>query len=181
MAGCVVPGVGTLLEKSVIEMRGPWGEARELQPMPLAPVLDRFRKVKVARVERATEAGPMPIALPNVVEGELRTALRETNLFPGGAGPTLVIRTRLTAHWTASGLETAVGGGRSEVVARVEFAEDGRRMPIGIYYIRGISAALTRKSDEALGRGLAAGVIEVIESRRTPSPAPPEPTPRESP
>jgi hypothetical protein len=122
----------------------------------------------------------MPIALPNVVEGELRSALRETNLFPGDTGPALVIRTRLTAHWTASGFETAVVGGRSEVVARVEFAEDGRRTPMGIYYIRGVSAALTRKSDEALGRGLAAGVIEVIESRRTPPPEPP-PIARESP
>jgi hypothetical protein len=179
MVGCV-PGVGTLLEKSMVEMRGPWGEARELRPMPLGPVLDRFRTVKIARVERAAEAGPMPIALPQVVEGELRNALRETNLFPGGTGPTLVIRTRLTAHWTASGFETAVTGGRSEVVARVEFAEDGRRAPIGIYYIRGVSAAVTRKSDEALGRGLAAGVIEVIESRRTPPPEPP-PVARESP
>jgi len=177
--GCMPPGVGTLLEKSMAEMRGPWGEVRELQPMPLGPVLDRFRTVKVARVERATEAGPMPIALPNVVEGELRTALRETNLFPGGAGPTLVIRARLTTHWPASGFETAVGG-RSELVARIEFLEDGRRAPFGIYYVRGVSAALTRKSDEALGRGLAAGVIEVIESRRTPPPAP-APVVREQP
>src|SRR5262245_56775167 len=113
MVGCVPAGLGTLLEKSMAEVRGPWGEARELQPMPLGPVLDRFRKVKVARVERAADAGPMPIALPRVVEGELRSALGDTNLFPGGAGPTLVIRTRLTGHWTASGVETAVGSGRS--------------------------------------------------------------------
>jgi hypothetical protein len=175
------PGVGTLLEKSMAEMRGAWGEAREIQPMPLGPVLDRFRTVKVARVERTPDAGPMPIALPRVVEGELRSALRETNLFPGGPGPTLVIRARLTGHWTASGFETAMSGGRNEVVARVEFVEDGRRAPMGIYYIRGISAALARKSDEALGRGLAAGVIEVIGSRRTPPPLPPEPPIRESP
>jgi hypothetical protein len=41
---------------------------------------------------------------------------------------------------------------------------------------------MTRKSDEALGRGLAAGVIEVIESRRTPPPAAtPAPVVREQP
>ena len=179
-SGCMVPGVGTLLEKSVAEMRGPWGEVRELQPMPTGPILDRFRTVKIARVERATEAGPMPVALPSVVEGELRTALRETNLFPGGGGPTLVIRARLTTHWPLSGFETAVGG-RSELVARVEFLEDGRRAPFGVYYVRGMSAAMTRKSDEALGRGLAAGVIEVIESRRTPPPPAPAPVVREQP
>jgi hypothetical protein len=176
-AGCLPPGAGTLFEKGVAEIRGGWGEAREIQPLPTGPVLDRFRTVKVARVERSTDAGPIPTTLPTVVETELRSALRER--FPGGPGPTLVIRTRLTTHWQSSAL--AMNATHSEVAARVEFLEEGRRAPLGVYYVRGLSAAMARKSDEQLGRGLASGVVDVIESRRTPPPAPPSPFAQERP
>jgi hypothetical protein len=167
-AACLPPGAGTLFEKGVAEVRGGWGEARESRPFPPGPVMDRFRSVKVARVDRSPDAGPMPADLPKIVETELRNALRDANLFAGGAGPTLVIRARLTNHWRNSGFSTATGG-PSEVVARIEFLEEGRSAPLGVYYVRGISTALARNSDENLGRGLAEGVIEVIESRRTPS------------
>jgi len=166
--GCIFPGAGTLLEKSLAEIRGSWGEAQEIQALPPGPILDRFRAVKVARVERSADAGPLPGTLSTVVETELRSALEGANLFPGGPGPTLLIRARLTTHWPASVLAAAP----SEIAARVEFREEGRRAPLGIYYVRGLSTALARKSDEDLGRGLASGVIEVIESRRTPPPAP---------
>lgn len=166
--GCIFPGAGTLLEKGFAEIRGGWGEAREIQALPPGPILDRFRAVKVARVERSADAGPLPGTLSTVVETELRSALKGANLFPGGPGPTLLIRARLTTHWPASVLAAAP----SEIAARVEFLEEGRRAPLGIYYVRGLSTALARKSDEDLGRGLASGVIEVIESRRTPPPAP---------
>jgi hypothetical protein len=165
--GCIFPGAGTLLEKSYAEIRGGWGEAREIQAFPAGPILDRFRAVKVARVERSADAGPMPGALSGVVETELRSALEGANLFPGGPGPTLLIRARLTTHWPAPMLAAAP----SEIAARIEFLEEGRRAPLGIYYVRGLSTALARKSDEDLGRGLASGVIEVIASRRTPPPA----------
>ncbi len=175
--GCLPPGAGTLFEKGVAEIRGGWGEAREIQPLPPGPVFDRFRTVRVARVERSTDAGPIPTTLPTLVETELRSALRE--LFPGGPGPILVIRTRLTNHWQSSGL--AMNSSHSEVAARIEFLEEGRRAPLGVYYVRGLSAALARKSDEQLGRGLASGVVEVIESRRTPPPVAASPFVREQP
>jgi hypothetical protein len=145
------PGVGTLLEKGLVEMRGGWGEAREVQALPPGRVLDRFRSVKVARVERSVDVGPVPNSLPKVVETELGNALREANLFPGGGGPTLVVRTRLTGHWPAAGFSPTKG--HSEVVARVEFVEEGRGAPLGIYFVRGISGAIARNSDENLGRG----------------------------
>ena len=177
-AACLPPGAGTLFEKGVAEVRGGWGEARESRPFPPGPVMDRFRSVKVARVERSADAGPMPAELVKVVETELRNALRDANLFAGGVGPTLVIRARLTNHWRNSGFSTATGG-PSEVVSRIEFLEEGRPAPLGVYYVRGISNALARNSDENLGRGLAEGVIEVIESRRTPPPAADSPFKRE--
>jgi hypothetical protein len=137
-----------------------------VQALPPGRVLDRFRSVKVARVERSADVGPLPRTLPKVVETELGNALREARLFPGGGGPTLVVRTRLTGHWPASGFSP--GKGHSEVVARVEFLEEGRGAPLGIYFVRGISGAIARNSDENLGRGLASGVVELIGSRRTP-------------
>jgi len=70
----------------VAEVRGGWGEAREIQPLPAGPGRDRFRSVRVARVERGTDAGPMPPGLPRVVETELRNALRDAGLAPGGPG-----------------------------------------------------------------------------------------------
>ncbi len=166
VTACLPPGVGTLLEKGLVEVRGGWGEAREVQAFPPGPVLDRFRSVKVARVERSVDAGPLPKTLPKVVETELGNALREANLFPGGKGPTLVVRARLTGHWPASGFSPT--SGHSEVVARVEFLEEGRGAPLGVYYVRGISGAVARNSDENLSRGLASGVVELIGSRRTP-------------
>jgi hypothetical protein len=165
-SACLPPGVATLIEKGLVEARGGWGEAREVQGLPPGRVLDRFRSVKVARVERSADVGPLPKALPKVVETELGNALREAKLFPGDGGPTLVVRTRLTGHWPAAGFSP--GSGHSEVVARVEFLEEGRGAPLGIYFVRGISGAIARNSDENLGRGLASGVVELIGSRRTP-------------
>jgi hypothetical protein len=167
--GCMVPGVGTVVEKSMNELRGGHGQAREITALPDGPVLDRFLKFRVLRVERSADAGPIPEALPALVESEMRDALSESGFFPGGKGPTLVIRTRLTTHWPANGLTQALNA-HSEILARVEFLEAGRRTPLGVYYVRGMSNAIARKSDEQLGRGLASAVIEVIESRRTPAP-----------
>lgn len=169
LPGCIFPGIGTVLEKGVAELRGGHGEARAIRPLPDGPTLDRFRRVRVVRVERSADGGPMPETLPAVVEGELREALSVSGLFPGDRGPTLVIRARLTTHWPATGVAQAVNG-HSEILARVEFLEDGRRAPLGVYYVRGMSTAIARRSDGELGRGLAAAVVEVIESRRTPSP-----------
>jgi hypothetical protein len=169
---CLPPGAATLLEKSAAEIRGGWGEVREVRPLPGGPVLDRFRSARVARVEHSPDAGPIPTTLSGVVEAELRRALEAAGLGNGGARPTLVIRARVTGHWRASGFSHA-GGTPSEVVARVEFFEEGRRAPLGVYYVRGLSTALARTSDEQLGRGLAEGVVELIESHRTPPPAPP--------
>jgi hypothetical protein len=164
--GCIFPGTSNVLEKGIAEMRGGRGESRQISPLPAGPVLDRFRAFKVSRVERSTDAGPMPDTLPKVVETELRNAIRESNLFPGGPGPTLLIRARLTTHWPAAGLLQAVSA-HSEILARVELVEDGRRAPLGVYYVRGVSTAIARKSDENLGRGLASAVVELIESHRT--------------
>ena len=168
-AGCFVPGVGTVVEKSMAELRGGRGEARGIAPLPEGPALDRFRRVRILRVERSTDAGPIPDALPAVVESELRQAIDEARFFAGEKGPLLLIRTRLTTHWPATGFTQAVSA-HSEILARVEFLEDGRRGPLGVYYVRGVSTAIARKSDEALGRGLALAVVEVIGSHRTPSP-----------
>lgn len=167
--GCMVPGVGTVVEKSMNELRGGHGQAREITALPDGPVLDRYLKFRVLRVERSVDAGPMPEGLPGLIEAGLRDALSESGLFPGGKGPTLVIRTRLTTHWPANGLSQALNA-HSEVLARVEFLEEGKRAPLGVYYVRGMSNAIARKSDEQLGKGLASAVVEVIESRRTPAP-----------
>jgi len=167
--GCVVPGMGTMLEKGVAELRGGHGEARAITPLPEGPALDRFRRVRVLRVERSADAGPMPDTLPVVVESELREALTGSGFFPGDKGPTLLVRARLTTHWPATGVAQAVNG-HSEILARVEFLEEGRRTPLGIYYVRGMSTAIARKSDSQLGRGLAGAVVDVVESRRTPPP-----------
>ena len=166
-SACLPPGVGTLIEKGFVEVRGGWGEARQVQPLPPGPVLDRFRSVKVARVERSADVGPLPTALPKLVETELGNAIREAKLFPGGGGPTLVVRARLTGHWPAAN-SFSPGSAHSELVARVEFLEEGRGAPLGIYFVRGVSSAIARNSDENLGRGLASGVVELIGSRRTP-------------
>ena len=173
LAGCLPPGAGTIVERGMAEVRGGWGEAREARAFPPGPVMDRFRSVKVSRVERSADASPMPPTLPKVVETELRTRLTDPGLFAGGAGPILVIRARLTAHWRPSGLASATGA-PSEVLARVEFFEEGRGAPLGVYYVRGVSGALARNSDEDLGRGLASGIVDLIESRRPP---PKEPAP----
>jgi hypothetical protein len=165
-SGCMIPGLGTLIEKSMAELRGGHGEAREVTPLPEGPSLDRFQRIRVMRVERSSDAGPMPDTLPGVVETELRRAVDEANLFPGGKGPTLLIKTRLTTHWPAAGLSQALTA-HSEILARVEFVEEGRRGPLGIYYVRGMSLAIARKSDEQLGKGLASAVLDLIESRRT--------------
>jgi hypothetical protein len=162
----MIPGLGTLVEKSVAELRGGHGESREVTPLPDGPSLDRFQRIRVMRVERSTDAGPMPDTLPGVVEGELRRAVDEANLVSGGKGPTLLIRTRLTTHWPAVGLSQALAA-HSEILARVEFVEEGRRAPLGVYYVRGMSLAIARKSDEQLGKGLASAVVDLIESRRT--------------
>jgi hypothetical protein len=167
--GCMVPGVGTVVEKSMNELRGGHGQAREITALPDGPVLDRYLKVRVLRVERSVDAGPMPEGLPSLIEAGLRDALSDSGLFPGGKGPTLVIRARLTTHWPANGLSQALNA-HSEVLARVEFLEEGKRTPLGVYYVRGMSNAIARKSDEQLGKGLASAVVEVIESRRTLAP-----------
>src|SRR5262249_10335529 len=157
---------GTVVEKSLAELRGGHGEARPITPLPEGPALDRYRRVRVQRVERSVDAGPMPETLPGVVESELRDALTAAKLFPDAEGPTLVIRARLTTHWPANGVAQAVNG-HSEILARVEFLEEGKRSTLGVYYVRGMSTAIARKSDGELGRGLASAVVEVIESRRT--------------
>ncbi len=167
--GCMVPGMGTVFEKGIAELRGGHGEARAITPLPEGPTLDRYQRVRVLRVERSADAGPMPETLPGVVEGELREALTGSGLFTADKGPTLMVRARLTTHWPANGVAQAVNG-HSEILARVEFLEEGRRAPLGVYYVRGMSTAIARKSDGELGRGLASAVVEVIESRRTPSP-----------
>jgi hypothetical protein len=170
-SGCIFPGAGTLLEKGFAEARGGRGESKHISPLPEGPTLDRFRAFKIARVERSADAGPMPDALLGVVESELKTAIVESGLFPGspGPGPTLLIRTRLTTHWPATGLSQAYNA-HSEILARVEFVEDGRRGPLGIYYVRGVSNAIARKSDQDLGKGLASAVLELIGMHRTPAP-----------
>jgi hypothetical protein len=173
LTGCAVPGIGTVIEKTFAELRGGHGEARPITPLPDGPSLDRFRRVRVARVERSADAGPMPDTLPDVVEGELRDALSGSGLFPGDKGPILLVRARLTTHWQAAGVAQAVNA-HSEILARVEFVEEGRRTPLGVYYVRGMSTALARRSDGELGRGLASAVVEVIESRRTPPERPVE-------
>jgi hypothetical protein len=167
--GCIFPGMGSVLEKGFAEARGGRGESKQINPLPEGPTLDRFRAFKIARVERSADAGPMPDTLLGVVETELRTALGEAKLFPGGSGPTLLVRARLTTHWPATGLAQAVNA-HSEILARVEFVEDGRRGPLGIYYVRGVSNAIARKSDQDLGKGLASAVLELIETHRTPAP-----------
>ncbi len=168
-AGCILPGTGSVLEKGVAELRGGRGETREITPLPEGPALDRFRRARVLRVERSADAGPIPDGLPGVVESGLRSAVEETKLFLGGKGPTLLIRARLTTHWPASGFAQAISA-HSEILARVEFFEEGRRAPLGVYYVRGISTAIARKSDEELSRGLASAVVEVITNHRTPDP-----------
>jgi hypothetical protein len=167
-AGCLPPGVGTLLEKGVAEVRGGRGEAREINPLPAAPALDRFRTFRVLPVERSPDAGPIPRDLPKIIETQLRTVLRDAQLPTGRGTPSLLIRTRLTTHWQADGALQAMSA-HSEVLARVEFLEDGVEGPaMGVYYVRGVSTALARRTNEHLGRGLAEGVVELIMSRRSP-------------
>lgn len=167
LGGCFPPGLGTILEKSVAEYRGGRGEVREISPLPSGPVLDRFQSFKVLPVQRSADAGPIPNTLPKVVETQIRSALREAQLPNGRGTPALLIRTRVTTHWRAEGMSQAMSA-HSEVLARVEFLEEGATAsPLAVYYVRGVSTAIARKTDEDLGRGLAAGVLEVIESHRT--------------
>lgn len=180
-AGCAIPGLADLLGKGVSEVRGGRGEVREVTPLPRGPALDRYRSVRVLPVERSEDAGPVPTSLAKVVEEELRRAIRDAKLFPGGGGPALLIRTRLTTHWPAEGFSQAISA-YSEILARVEFLEDGQPSPLAVYYVRGVSTAIKRKSDQDLGRGLASGVVDVLEDHRTPvAPRKPLPAPARTP
>ena len=107
IGGCLPPGVGTAIEKSVAEARGGRGEFQEVSSLPPGQVLDRFRSVRVLPVERSPDSGPIPSTLPEVLETVLVHGIRESNLFPGVDGPTLVIRVRITTHWPADGASQA--------------------------------------------------------------------------
>jgi hypothetical protein len=167
VGGCIPPGLGTILEKGVAEYRGGRGEVKEISPFTRGPVLDRFRAFRVLSVERSPHSGPIPPTLPKVIESQLRNALREANLPTRGRPPGLLIRTRVTTHWRAEGVSQAVSA-HSEILARVEFLEEGAEALLAAYYVRGVSTAIARKSDEDLGRGLAEGVVDVILNHRTP-------------
>ncbi|MGH7263937.1 MAG: hypothetical protein ACREMB_03650 [Candidatus Rokuibacteriota bacterium] len=166
LGGCIPPGLGTILEKGVAEYRGGRGEVKEINPFTRGPVLDRFRAFKVLSVERSPDSGPIPTTLPKVIETQLRNALREAKLPTRGRPPGLLIRTRVTTHWRAEGVSQAVSA-HSEILARVEFLEEGAEALLAAYYVRGVSTAIARKSDDDLGRGLAEGVVDVILSHRT--------------
>lgn len=166
--GCLPPGAGTVIEKGVAEARGGRGELQEVRPLPPGQVLDRFRSVRVLAVERSPDGGPIPSTLPRVLEAVLVNGIRESNLFPGVGAPTLVLRVRLTTYWKAEGASQAISA-YSEILALVEFLEEGRQAPLGVYYVRGFSTAIKRKSDEDLSMGLTSGVVEIIKKHHSPS------------
>ena len=167
--GCIPPGVTTVAEKGVAEARGGRGELQEVRTLPPGQALNRFRSVRVLPVETSPDSGPIPSTLPALVETTLVNGIRETNLFPGKGPPTLVLRIRLTTYWQDSGVLQVLRA-YSEILALVEFLEDRRPAPVGVYYVRGFSTAIKRKSDEDLSVGLTSGVVEIIKKHKSPPP-----------
>src|SRR5262245_1580704 len=102
--GCIPPGVTTVAEKGVNEVRGGRGELQEVRPLPPGQALNRFRSVRVLPVETSPDSGPIPTTLPALVETTLVNGIRDTSLFPGKGLPTLVLRVRLTTYWQDSGV-----------------------------------------------------------------------------
>jgi hypothetical protein len=169
VGGCLPPGAGTAIERGVAEARGGRGELQEVSPLPPGQILDRYRSVRVLPVERSPDGGPIPGTLLKVLEAVLVNGIRQSSLFPGSGTPTLVLRVRLTTYWPADGISQALSA-YSEILALVEFLEERRRAPLGVYYARGFSTAIKRKAEEDLSIGLTSAVLEVMQKHHAPPP-----------